>query len=144
MLEPVDPRDVIYAKTRLILLSIDKSSRRPPHRKKCTCTAPTASMTAIVAQVEPLLGAPVSSRTIRRHMAEGHLGSQRPLRGLPLTLTVRLLCLEWCRARGNWIIAGWNQVVFSDDSRFDLSGDDNRARVWRPRGERFNPAFALQ
>ncbi|GFS61089.1 transposable element Tcb2 transposase [Trichonephila clavipes] len=30
------------------------------------------------------------------------------------------------------------------ESRFDLSCDDNRVRVWRPRGERLNPAFALQ
>ncbi|GFU89270.1 transposable element Tcb2 transposase [Trichonephila clavipes] len=35
-------------------------------------------------------------------------------------------------------------VVFSDESRFYLSSDDNRVRVWRPRGERLNPAFALQ
>ncbi|GFS98240.1 transposable element Tcb1 transposase [Trichonephila clavipes] len=31
-----------------------------------------------------------------------------------------------------------------DESRFNLSSDDNRVRVWRPRGERLNPAFALQ
>ncbi|GFY25066.1 transposable element Tcb1 transposase [Trichonephila clavipes] len=37
-----------------------------------------------------------------------------------------------------------NQVVFSDESRFKLSSDDNRVRVWRPDGERLNPAFALQ
>ncbi|GFX88407.1 uncharacterized protein TNCV_2278751 [Trichonephila clavipes] len=28
--------------------------------------------------------------------------------------------------------------------RFNLSSDDNRVGVWRPRGERLNPAFALQ
>ncbi|GFT38951.1 transposable element Tcb2 transposase [Trichonephila clavipes] len=38
----------------------------------------------------------------------------------------------------------WNQVVFNDESRFNLSSDDNRVRVWRPRGERLNPTFALQ
>ncbi|GFW32208.1 transposable element Tcb2 transposase [Trichonephila clavipes] len=32
----------------------------------------------------------------------------------------------------------------SDESRFNLSSDDNRVRVWRPRGELLNPAFALQ
>ncbi|GFT79346.1 transposable element Tcb1 transposase [Trichonephila clavipes] len=52
--------------------------------------------------------------------------------------------LEWCRARENWTAAEWNQVVFSDESRFNLSSDDNHVRVWRPRGERLNPAFALQ
>ncbi|GFS84029.1 transposable element Tcb1 transposase [Trichonephila clavipes] len=63
---------------------------------------------------------------------------------LPLTPTHRHLCLEWCRARGNWTAAEWNQVVFSDESRLNLGTDDNRFHVWRPRGERFNPTFALQ
>ncbi|GFW06697.1 putative inorganic phosphate cotransporter [Trichonephila clavipes] len=35
-------------------------------------------------------------------------------------------------------------VVRSKESRFNLSSDDNRVGVWRPRGERLNPAFALQ
>ncbi|GFU71643.1 transposable element Tcb2 transposase [Trichonephila clavipes] len=38
----------------------------------------------------------------------------------------------------------WNQVVFSDESRPNLSCDDNPVRVWRPRSEHLNPAFALQ
>ncbi|GFX42390.1 hypothetical protein TNCV_1519541 [Trichonephila clavipes] len=44
---------------------------------------------------------PVSSRTIRRRLAEGHLGSRRPLHELPLTTTHRRQRLEWCRARAN-------------------------------------------
>ncbi|GFW74293.1 transposable element Tcb1 transposase [Trichonephila clavipes] len=35
-------------------------------------------------------------------------------------------------------------VVRSDESSFNLSSDNNRVRVWRPRGERLNPTFALQ
>ncbi|GFV29499.1 transposable element Tcb2 transposase [Trichonephila clavipes] len=58
--------------------------------------------------------------------------------------THRRLRLEWCRARGNCTATERNQVVFSDESRFNLGSDDNRVRVWRPRGERRNPAFALQ
>ncbi|GFW92916.1 hypothetical protein TNCV_3495491 [Trichonephila clavipes] len=38
VLGPVDLRDVIYSKTRLRTPSKDQSSRRPPHRKKCTRT----------------------------------------------------------------------------------------------------------
>ncbi|GFX74798.1 transposable element Tcb2 transposase [Trichonephila clavipes] len=95
---------------------------------------PTASFATIQPQVAPSLGAPVFSRTIRRHLAEGHLGSWRPLRGLPLTPTHRRLRLEWCYERGNWTAAEWKHVVFSDESRFNLSSDDNRVRVWRPRG----------
>ncbi|GFW33857.1 transposable element Tcb2 transposase [Trichonephila clavipes] len=63
---------------------------------------------------------------------------------LPLTPTHRRLRLEWCRARGNWNAAEWNQVVFSDESRFNLSSNGNCVRMWRPLGERLNPAFDLQ
>ncbi|GFV66041.1 transposable element Tcb2 transposase [Trichonephila clavipes] len=62
---------------------------------------PTASSAGIQAKVTPSLGASVSPRTMRRRLAEGHLGSRRPLRVLPLTSTHRRLYLEWCRARGN-------------------------------------------
>ncbi|GFT53481.1 transposable element Tcb1 transposase [Trichonephila clavipes] len=61
---------------------------------------------------------------------------------LALTATHRRFYLEWCRARGNWTAAEWNQVVFSYESRFNLSSDDNRVR--RPRGERLDPAFVLK
>ncbi|GFV20195.1 transposable element Tcb2 transposase [Trichonephila clavipes] len=78
---------------------------------------------------------PVSSRTIRWRLADGCLGSRRPLRELPLTHTLRHLHLMWCCARGHWTASEWKQVVSSDESRFNLSSDD--------RGERFNPVFAL-
>ncbi|GFU93708.1 hypothetical protein TNCV_2185881 [Trichonephila clavipes] len=45
---------------------------------------------------------------------------------------------------GSWTAAELNQVVFSNESRFNLSNDDNRVRVWRPRGGSINPALALQ
>ncbi|GFX90194.1 transposable element Tcb2 transposase [Trichonephila clavipes] len=36
------------------------------------------------------------------------------------------------------------KTATSEESRFNLSSDDNSVRVWRPLGERLNPAFALQ
>ncbi|GFV61201.1 transposable element Tcb1 transposase [Trichonephila clavipes] len=77
-------------------------------------------------------------------LAEGHLGSRRPFRVLPLTPNHRRLRLDWCRVRGNWTAAELNQVVFSNESRFYLSSGGNGVRVRRPRGERLNPTFALQ
>ncbi|GFV15203.1 transposable element Tcb2 transposase [Trichonephila clavipes] len=94
--------------------------------------------------VAPSIWAPGSSRTIRRRLAEGHLESRRPLRALPLTPTHQRLRLEWCQSRGNWIAAEWNQVISSDESRFNLSSDDNRVCMWWTRNERLNPVFALQ
>ncbi|GFW54328.1 transposable element Tcb2 transposase [Trichonephila clavipes] len=105
---------------------------------------PTASSAAIQTHVAPSLGAPVSSRTKRKRLSEGKLGSRCPLRVLHLTPTHRRLRKEENRSRGNWTAAEWNQIVFSDESAFNLSNDDNRVHAWRPRNERLNPAFALQ
>ncbi|GFT22923.1 HTH_Tnp_Tc3_2 domain-containing protein [Trichonephila clavipes] len=67
-------------------------SRRASRREDCHIirnahVQPTASSAAIQAQIAPSLGAHVSSRNIRRRLPEGHLGSWRPLRGLPLMPT---------------------------------------------------------
>ncbi|GFW21034.1 transposable element Tcb1 transposase [Trichonephila clavipes] len=56
----------------------------------------------------------------------------------------RRLRLKWCYARGNWTVAEWNQDAFIDESRFNLSSDDNRVRMLRTRGERLDPALDLQ
>ncbi|UYV85075.1 Transposase [Cordylochernes scorpioides] len=38
----------------------------------------------------------------------------------------------------------WHRVLFSDESRFCLSSDSRRVRVWRRRGERSNPAAIVE
>ncbi|GFU89864.1 transposable element Tcb2 transposase [Trichonephila clavipes] len=81
-----------------------------------------ASSAAIQAQVAPLLGAPVSSRTIRRRMAEGLLGSQRHLIVLPLTIPPSTPPFG----------------VVPRTTRLDCSGMEPAC------GERLNLAFALQ
>ncbi|UYV70423.1 hypothetical protein LAZ67_7002950 [Cordylochernes scorpioides] len=78
-------------------------------------------------------------QTISRRLVANGLHSCRPLRRLPLTPPNRRQRLEWCRARSTWMTE-WHRVVFSDESRFCLSSDSRRVRVWRRRGERSNPA----
>ncbi|PRD34300.1 UNVERIFIED_CONTAM: hypothetical protein NCL1_15096 [Trichonephila clavipes] len=70
------------------------SHREDRHIVRNARVQPTASSAAILAQIAPSLRAPVSSRTIRRRLAEGHLGSRRPLRVVTLTLTHRRLPLK--------------------------------------------------
>ncbi|GFT15066.1 HTH_Tnp_Tc3_2 domain-containing protein [Trichonephila clavipes] len=78
------------------------SHREDHHIVRNARVQPTVSSATILAQVAPSLGVPVSYRSIRRHLAEGYLGSRHPLRVLSLTPTLRRLRLEWCHARGNW------------------------------------------
>ncbi|GFU42167.1 transposable element Tc1 transposase [Trichonephila clavipes] len=37
-----------------------------------------------------------------------------------------------------WNVTEWQKVMFSDESRFVWGTDDNRVRVWRRPGERYN------
>ncbi|GFS84397.1 transposable element Tcb2 transposase [Trichonephila clavipes] len=79
-----------------------QTSRREDHHiVRSARVQQTASSAAIQARVAPSLGAPLSSRTLRRHLAEGHLRSRRPLCMLPLMPAHQCLRLEGCRARGN-------------------------------------------
>ncbi|GFV45204.1 transposable element Tcb2 transposase [Trichonephila clavipes] len=80
---------------------LQTSRREARHIVRNARLQPTASPATIQAQAAPSLRIPVSSRTIRKHLAKGHLESWHPLRVLPLTLTHRRLRLEGCRTRGN-------------------------------------------
>ncbi|UYV70246.1 hypothetical protein LAZ67_7002272 [Cordylochernes scorpioides] len=105
--------------------------------------APQATCTAILQHVQYTLDHSISTRTISRRLVANGLHSCRPLRRLPLTPPNRRQRLEWCRARSTWMTE-WHRVVFSDESRFCLSSDSRRVRVWRRRGERSNPAAIVE
>ncbi|GBL86270.1 Transposable element Tcb2 transposase [Araneus ventricosus] len=62
---------------------------------------------------------------------------------LPLTPKHRRLRLQWCHARSTWNGTDWQNVVFSDESRFVLGTDDNHVRVWRRPGERYNSTHVV-
>ncbi|UYV78950.1 SNAI1 [Cordylochernes scorpioides] len=98
---------------------------------------------AILQHVQDTLDHSISTRTISRRLVANGLHSCRPLRRLPLTPPNRRQRLEWCRARSTWMTE-WHRVVFSDESRFCLSSDSRRVRVWRRRRERSNPAAIVE
>ncbi|GFV70305.1 HTH_Tnp_Tc3_2 domain-containing protein [Trichonephila clavipes] len=70
--------------------------------------------------------------------------SRRPLRRLPLTPHHRQCRLDFYRPRATWSVTDWRRVIFSDESRFSLSADDHRTRVWRRTGQRSDPAFIVE
>ncbi|GFU24467.1 transposable element Tc1 transposase [Trichonephila clavipes] len=84
------------------------------------------------------VGVAIVPQTISKQLAEANLKSKRPFRALPLTPEHRQLPLQWCQARSTWNVTDWQKVVFSDKSRVVLGTDDNRVRVRRRPGERYN------
>ncbi|GFW61264.1 transposable element Tcb2 transposase [Trichonephila clavipes] len=51
---------------------------------------------------------------------------------------------ETIRRRLTESVTDWRRVIFSDESRFSLSADDHRTRVWRRTGQRSDPAFIVE
>ncbi|GFY31134.1 transposable element Tc1 transposase [Trichonephila clavipes] len=100
---------------------------------------PTVTRSTIRADV----GVAIVPQTISRHLAEANLKSKCLFRALPLTPEHRQLRLQWCQARSMWNVTDWQKVVFSYESRFVFGTDDNRVRVWRRPGERYNPPHTV-
>ncbi|GFS68143.1 transposable element Tc1 transposase [Trichonephila clavipes] len=112
-----------------------KTTRREDRRMvRQALVNPTVTCSTIRADV----GVAIVPQTISRHLAEETLKSKRPFRALSLTPEHRQLRLRWCQAKSVWNVTDWQKVVFSDESWFVLGTDDNRVRVWRHPGERYN------
>ncbi|GFS78726.1 HTH_Tnp_Tc3_2 domain-containing protein [Trichonephila clavipes] len=112
-----------------------KTTRREDRRiVRQALVDPTKTRSTIRADV----GVAIVPQTISRHLAQANLKSKRPFLALFLTPEYRQLRLQWFQARSMWNVTDWQKVVFSDESRFVLETDDNRVRVWRSPGERYN------
>ncbi|GFV44182.1 transposable element Tcb2 transposase [Trichonephila clavipes] len=94
--------------------------------------------------VAPSFGNPVSSRIIRRHQAEGHLGTRCKLRVLPLRPHIN--SSVWCGARHEETGLQWKGSMPCLATNPDSISTVMTIAfvVWRPRGESLNPAFVLQ
>ena len=103
----------------------------------------TAASTARATQGQR--GGPISSRTVRRQLADANIRCRRPHRGPILTDHHRRERRVWAANRG-FLGRGtaWRDVVFSDESRFCLSHQDGRIRVYRRAGERYRDGCVLQ
>ncbi|KAL4224672.1 hypothetical protein ACF0H5_015369 [Mactra antiquata] len=81
----------------------------------------------------------VSAQTIRNRLRKSHfpLRARRPYTGPLLTARHRAQRLAWCRRHRLWRRAQWNNVIFSDESRFRVSFADGRVRIYRRKNGRF-------
>jgi hypothetical protein len=49
----------------------------------------------------------------------------------------RIARLQWARARLRWRLNTWQNILFSDESMFNLKFSDGRVRIYCRRRERF-------
>ena len=81
----------------------------------------------------------ISKQTVlsRLRQARQPIRPRRPYVGQVLTARHRAARLQWAQRHFHCGRQQWARVLFSDESRFNLSHHDGRIRVFRRRGERF-------
>ena len=95
----------------------------------------TASSTVLSGRWSTATVLDLSASTVRRRLLSSGLEARMPLRRLPLSRYHLHLRLQWARERRH-CRAEWQNVVFSDESCFNMSYNDGRIRVRRYAGER--------
>jgi len=89
-------------------------------------------------------GTKVCLKTVRNRLRAARLKACRPYVGIPLTHRYRQERLQWVLGHRPWTRRQWNNVLFTDESRFNVSFADDRIRVWRRRGERLHADNVVQ
>lgn len=92
-------------------------------------------------EVQDATGRRVSVQTILNRLHTAGLHARRPAVAPPLTRAHRRARLHFAREHVAWTLDMWRPVLFTDESRFCVSGNDRRQRIWREQGRRYNDAF---
>lgn len=82
-------------------------------------------------------GRQIHPNTVRNRLRGAGLRARRPAIRPILTQRHRTARLEWCRHHIRYPLRWWNNVMFTDESRFNISGSDGRLRVYRRQNERY-------
>lgn len=90
----------------------------------------------------------ISAQTVRNRLRSNPdpIRAYRPYFGQILTDRHRAARRDWCRRHRRFRRADWRSVLFSDESRFNVSHADGRERVYRRRGrgERYADACVIE
>jgi hypothetical protein len=80
----------------------------------------------------------ISAQTMRNRLREVGLRARRPFVGVVLTQKHRQIRLQWTRRHLRFTGADLANVLFTDETRFNLRCSDGRLRVYRRRGEMYS------
>ncbi len=82
------------------------------------------------------------SRYAARSILHKYGLKSHPRRKMPfVSLKNRKYRKRWAMAMKGWSVQDWQDVVFSDESRFGLNNDSGVLRVWRKSSEIENPQY---
>ena len=77
-------------------------------------------------------------QSVRRRLREANLRPRIAARGPALTVQHRRARLNFANEHVNWLVADWERILWTDESRFNLYDCDRRTRVYRRPDERYS------
>lgn len=80
-------------------------------------------------------------KTVKRRLRDKGLYARKPARKPLISEKNRRLRLEFAKKYVNKPMVFWEKVLWSDESKYNLFGNDSRGVVMRPNGQRFNPKY---
>ena len=84
-------------------------------------------------------GVNVSASLIRRQLCQFGYKARRPKKKTFLTAKMIAARLQWAKDYKDWTTDQWKNVIWSDESRFNLFHNDDRSFVRRKSGEEYHP-----
>ena len=124
---------------------------RRPGQGRCRCTTARedraigysclrrirACPQELARQHQETTGRPVSRSTVRNRLIEAGLHCRRPAKVSALQARHRVDRRGCDNRYGQWRLPNWRYVMFSDECRISLEGNDDHERVYRRGGRRF-------
>lgn len=90
-------------------------------------------------QLEKDIGTKLSVSTIRRRLHEAGFKGQKPKKKPLLSKRNIRKRLDWAKKRVNWAQQDWSKVIWSDESKYCIFGNDGPSYVWRKPGDALKP-----
>lgn len=81
----------------------------------------------------------VSSRTIKRRLSEVNFEGRRARKKPLLSKNNIAKRLKWAKEHETWRSHDWSKVIWSDESKFCIFGNNGSKFVWRRPGEALKP-----
>ena len=104
----------------------------------------TKTAVATASRIIGTHGRRISAQTVRNRLKAVGLRARRPYVGITISDRNRTRRLAWARRHVRTTRAGWANVLFTDETRFNLERSDGRVRVYRRKGERYRNACILE
>lgn len=86
---------------------------------------------------------PISTTTVKRRLLSAGLRGCVAAKKPKLTNRHKKNRLEWAKAHKNWTIEQWENVLWSDESKFQIFGSNRRVFVRRSKEERASEACTV-